>query len=43
MDFNGSGITGSGYSAGLFSDMPVGFGMSLIIKDSSIKVYAALT
>ena len=43
MDFNGSGITGSGYSAGLFSDLPVGFGMSLIMNDAAMQGYAALS
>lgn len=46
MDLNGLGgigSAGSGYSGSLFSDLPVGFGMSLLMNDAAMQGYAGLT
>lgn len=44
MDLNGiGGIGAGGYNAGMFSDLPVGFGMSLIMNDAAMQGYAGLS
>lgn len=46
MDINGiSGISGSGvlHDGTLFSDLPVGFGMSLAMNEAALNGYAGLT
>lgn len=40
MDFNGSSYDGSGL---LYTDLPLGFGMSLAMNEGALNGYAALT
>lgn len=40
MDFNGNSYGGSGV---LYTDLPLGFGMSLTMNEAALNGYAALT
>lgn len=43
MDINGIGGSGVLYNGTVFSDLPVGFGMSLAINEAAMSGYAGLT
>lgn len=43
MDMNGIGLAGGSYTGTLFSDLPVGFGMSLVMNEQALQGYAGLS